>query len=518
MLKDDYYTEPTEVDQLVFEKLVPPDHYLRRVKQMMDFERFRDVVKDCYSASMGRSAEDPVRMIKLEFLQFHYTLSDREVMAEAQVNVAFRFFLGLSLDSRLPVPSLLSQFRTRLGSDRHRGLFDQVVSQAREHGLMHDRLRLKDATHVLANIAVPTTLQLVAQSRQRLLESSRPYWPERVAQEEAEVLRLRQVTADLKDVDRLTARVAHLRSIVAWAEALHQELTPSPEAPKGQRERFQAALELAHRVLADRDDPERGDLVRSVVDPEARRGKHGAYFDGYLLDISLDADSELLGAIEVLPGNGEEARDAQTLVEAEEQAQGNDIEGLSMDGIGWHGEVLRTLSDPQGLGLEVYVPPRPEPTEVAYFAPEQFSLDEATGVLSCPGGQHTSSRARTSRDTGWKYTFSRRECAQCALQTQCLAALPQHKGRTVTKNDYQADYDAARQRATTEAYQAVRRQHPRVERKLADMVCNHGGRRARYRGRGRVHIQYLLTGMVVNIKRIVKLLSPQGAQPDQQPA
>lgn len=56
-------------------------------------------------------------MFKLEFLQHHYTLSDREVIAEAQVNVAFRYFLDLSVTSPLPVPSLLSQFRTRLGHD-----------------------------------------------------------------------------------------------------------------------------------------------------------------------------------------------------------------------------------------------------------------------------------------------------------------------------------------------------------------------------------------------------------------
>ena len=510
MLQDTYYTEPTEVDQLVFEKLVPPDHYLRRVKQVINFERFRDQVKDCYSESMGRTAQDPVRMIKLEFLQGHYTLSDREVIAAAQVNVAFRWFLDLSLESRLPVPSLLSQFRTRLGSERHRELFDQVVAQAREHGLMHDRLRLKDATHIVANIAVPTTLALVAQTRQRLLESARPYQPERVAQEEAEAVRLRQVTSDLKDVTRLAARVAHLRAIVAWADRLQHELGALPESSDRVRQRFEAALELAHRVLADQDDPDRGDQVRSVVDAEARRGKHGGYFDGYLLDISLDADSELLGAIEVLPGNGDEARDAQHLLEAEEQAQGHDILALSMDGIGWQGEVLRTLSAPEGLGVEVYVPPRAEPINGGYFRPEQFRLDESCGVLTCPGGEQTTRKERNAHDTGWKFTFSRRLCARCGLQAQCLAALPKSKGRSVIKNDYQAEYEAARHRATTEAYQAVRRQHPRVERKLADMVCHHGGRRTRYRGRWRVQIDYLLLGMVVNIKRMVKLLHPQG--------
>jgi transposase len=208
------------MDTLIYEKLVPPDHYLRRVKQGIDVERFRTLVTDGYSPAMGRTAEDPVRMIKLAFLPFHDHLSDREVIAAAQVNVAFRFFLDLSLESHLPVPSLLGQFRTRLGVERHQARLDQLVTQAREQGLVRDRLRRKDATHILANIAVPSTLRLVAQTRHRLLEAACPYAPARVAAEAAEVERVRQVTADLKDVDRLAHRVAHLRAMVAWADGL----------------------------------------------------------------------------------------------------------------------------------------------------------------------------------------------------------------------------------------------------------------------------------------------------------
>jgi transposase len=512
MLKDNYYTEPTEVDQLVFAKLVLPDHYLRRVKQLLDFERFRDRVKDCYSPALGRTAEDPVRLIKLEFLQMHYRLSDREVVAAAQVNVAFRFFLDVSLESRLPVPSVLSQFRTRLGAQCHQALFDEVVAQARAHGLVHDRLRLKDATHIIANIAIPSTIGLVAQTRDRLLDSTRPYAPDRVAQEEAEATQLRLVTSDLNDTERLTYRVAHLRAIVAWADALQQTLGPRPESADRPRQRFEEALALAHKVLADRDHPDQGDQVRSVVDPDARRGRHGAYFDGYLLDVSLDADSEVLTALNVLPGNGDEARDAPLLLAAEAQAQGNAVQALSMDGIGWQGDVLRQLSDPQGLGVEVYVPP-PPPPQGPYFSPAQFTLDARGEVLICPGGQQTTAKARNAHNTGWQFTFARRLCAGCALQERCLAALPQHKGRSVIKNDSQADYDAARERAQTPRYAEVRRQHPRVERKLADMVRYHGGRRSRYRRQWRVQVQYLLIGFVVNIKRIVKLLCPQRGQP-----
>src|SRR6266446_2577663 len=99
MLKERYYTEPTELDQLVFEKLVPPAHSVRQVKCLIDCERCRALVTDCDSPAMGRTAEDPVRMITLAFLQCHDKLSDREVMAAAQVNVAFRFFVDLSLES-----------------------------------------------------------------------------------------------------------------------------------------------------------------------------------------------------------------------------------------------------------------------------------------------------------------------------------------------------------------------------------------------------------------------------------
>lgn len=166
--------EPPEVDQWVLAKLVPPDHDLRRVKQLLDFERVRELVKECYRPALGRTAEDPVRLIKRELWPFHDRLSDREVVAAAPGNVAFRCLLEVSLESRLPVPSLLSQFRTRLGERRHQALFDAVVAQARAHGLVHDRLRLKDATHMLATMAVPTTLQWVAQPRPRLLDRVRP--------------------------------------------------------------------------------------------------------------------------------------------------------------------------------------------------------------------------------------------------------------------------------------------------------------------------------------------------------
>jgi transposase len=512
MLKAEYYSAPTDIDLLVFEKLIPADHYLRRLKAAIDFEPLRALVADCYAVGMGAPAEDPVRMLKLSLLQFQYDLSDSQVLRHAQVNVAFRFFLDLSVESALPVPSLLSQFRTRLGEERFTRVFNEILRQARVQGLVKDRLRLKDATHLIANIAIPSTLRLVAQTREQLLTAAEGFAATEVAAHRAQVEVVRATTADLSEEQRLLARVTHLRELVAWGEQWQQRVREAadraqPVVSEEQAGAFSGALEVAHKVLNDRE-PEAKDKLRSLVDQDVRTGKHGDYYDGYVLDVSMDADSELICAMEVLPANGDEAANAKQLIASEEQAHGNDVASLSLDRIGYRGDVLAELSEAaDGPQLTVYVPPIdwtvPAPE---LFQPEVFTLNDTREEVRCPGGATTRKRQRTQRGHGWRFQFAPAQCQTCPFRARCLQP-DTRGGRSVIKNDYEAQYRAAQQRAQTPAYQAVRREHPRIERKLADLIRWHNGRRVRYRGRLRVKVQYLLTAVVVNCKRIVKLLS-----------
>jgi transposase len=497
----------TPEEQALYEQVVPEDHYLRRLLRAVPFQSFLPLLAAAYSPDHGRPPLDPVVLFKLEVLARHYRLSDREVLAGARFNLAYRLFLGLSLKSPLPHHTLLTYFRQRLGPERLQQVFDALVGQARQLGLVKDRLRLKDATHIIANIAVPSTIRLVAQSRDQLLDAVRPFAPERAAEEAAHAEVLRQRTEDAKDEERLVQRGGHLRAVLAWADDV-----PAQEAFRQQGEpaqqKLRQALALAHKILADRDDPEAADQVRSVQDTEARRGFHHGYFDGYVVDVAMDADSELLTALNVLPGNGDEGADAAHLIRQEEQAHGNDVAAVSIDGAGYRGPVLRELTDPAGLNLEVFTPPTAAPPP-AVFGPERFALTVlAEGpTLTCPAGQATRARERSRHDKGWKYRFGKRQCAGCPLRAQCLENPQSHKGRTVTKNDYEAEYRAAQAQARTPAYAAVRRQHPAIERKLAELVRRHDLRHARYRGRARVWYQSMLTGLVVNLKRLVRLLA-----------
>lgn len=517
MLKHTDDTEPTEGDQRVFAKLVPPDRSLRRLKPRIDVERCRALVKDGSSAAMGRTAADPVRLITRECWPLHDHLSEREVMAAGQVHGAGRWFRDLSLERRVPVPRVLAPCRPRVGRARPQGRLDPVVTQARAHGLMHDRWRRKDAPPMVAHLAVPTTRPWGAQRRQRRLERARPSGPEPGAQEATAAERLRPVTADRQDVERLGARVAPLQTMVQGAERRQQEWGPAPEPPERARQACTAAWALAHRVLAERDAPARGDPGRRGVDPEARRGTHGRSVEGYRLASRVAADRERWGAVEGLAGHGDDAREAQTRWAAEAQAPSHDMAALSMDGMDWHGAVWRTLSAAEGAAVEGYVPPRAAPTDGPSCGPEPFRLDAATGVLTCPGGHQTASTARQSHDTGWTFPWARRTWATWAWHAQGLAAVPPHQGRRVINTDDPPEDEAARARATTEVYVEVRRQHPRVERTRAARVCHHRGRRTRSRGRWRVRRPSVLIGMVVTITRLVKWLSPQRAPTIPQP-
>ena len=65
-----------------------------------------------------------------------------------------------------------------------------------------------------------------------------------------------------------------------------------------------------------------------------------------------------------------------------------------------------------------------------------------------------------------------------------MANLPKTTGRTVIKNEYEEQYQRMRAKARTSEYAAVHSEHPKIERKLSELVRRHGARRTRYRGLG----------------------------------
>ena len=153
MLKPAYPAQ-TELEMVTLEQLVPKDHLLRLLDQHIRFDFIREATQHLYCENNGRPAIDPVVLFKMLFIGYLFGIrSERRLVKEIEVNVAYRWFLGFRLTDKVPDASTLSQNRRRrfVGTDIEQRIFDGIVEQAIEHKLIGGRVLYTDSTHLKAN-------------------------------------------------------------------------------------------------------------------------------------------------------------------------------------------------------------------------------------------------------------------------------------------------------------------------------------------------------------------------------
>lgn len=134
------------LEMVTLEELVPQDHLLRHIARHIDFHFIREATRHLYCEDNGRPAIDPVRLFKMLFIGYLFGIrSERQLVRDIQVNVAYRWFLDLSLTDKVPDASTLSQNRRRRfdGSDIEQIIFDHIVEQAIEQDLIGGKAPLK---------------------------------------------------------------------------------------------------------------------------------------------------------------------------------------------------------------------------------------------------------------------------------------------------------------------------------------------------------------------------------------
>jgi transposase len=128
------------------EFLVPADHLVRKIDAAIDLIFIRAKVAHLYCTDNGHPALNPVLLFKLLLLGYLFgTCSERQLIREVQVNVAYRWFLGLRLTDKLPDTSTISQNRRRRFNDStiYQYIFDEIVLQAMKRGLVDGKRPLK---------------------------------------------------------------------------------------------------------------------------------------------------------------------------------------------------------------------------------------------------------------------------------------------------------------------------------------------------------------------------------------
>ena len=144
----------SQMEMVVLEELVPQDHLLRKIRKTIDFSFIYEKTKNLYCENNGRPAVDPVILFKILFIGYLFGIrSERQIIKEIQVNVAYRWFLGYNLTDKIPDASTISQNRRRRfnNTDIAQEIFDSIVRQAIKHKLADGKTLYSDSTHLKAN-------------------------------------------------------------------------------------------------------------------------------------------------------------------------------------------------------------------------------------------------------------------------------------------------------------------------------------------------------------------------------
>lgn len=448
-----------ELEMVTLESLVPSDHLLRKIAGAIDFGFIRGRVSHLYCPDNGRPALDPVTLFKLLFIGYLFGIrSERQLMREVQVNVAYRWFLDLRLTDRVPDASTLSANRRRRfeGSTIYQEIFDEIVLQAMGRGMVEGRVLYTDSTHLKAN-ANKNKFDVV-----------------QVEQRPAEYLAaLEQAVQD--------DRAAHGKKPLPPKD----DDAPPPSTEK----------------KVSRTDPDSGYMTRE--------GKPQGFF--YLDHRTVDARHNIITDSHVTAI----VHDSQPYLgrlDRQRARFGFDVQWAGLDAGYFTPLVCQGLEERGILGVMGYRRPNHQD---GFFYKRQYAYDPGSDSYRCPEGQVLP--YKTTNRVGYReYHSDRSTCGGCAQRGQCTRSANQTK--VVTRHvweDAKERVDA--RRLSPEGKRIYARRKETVERSFADAKQLHGQRYARMRGIAKVREQCLLAAAAQNMKKIAlvlaRLLKPLSALP-----
>jgi transposase len=434
------------------EDQVPEHHLLRRIDRHIDFGFVRERLRDSYSP-LGRPSIDPEILLRLLLVGYLFGMvSERRLMEEVRMNLAYRWFTRLGFEREIPDHSTFS--KNRHGRFRDSGIFlevfEEIVRRCMAAGLVEGRRLTVDGTVVTANA-----------SAQRGVKP-----------------------AQLEEAAKVSRTVREYLAEVARENPVTEQEETSP-APKS--------------VAAN---------YVSTTDPDACwASKYGrpvpSYFNHYLID---NASCIILGVAATRARFRQETVAARRLLAHVKKRFGVCPESLGADKAYGSGEFLAWLLERK---IQPHIPVidrRRQRTQ--YFTRDQFSYDPVEKVFRCPQGEALHF-ASVSPNQGYIYRTTAAQCRGCPVKKQCTPA----PFRKIFVHREEPARQVARALAETPAYACSKRERNKVEALFSELKLRVGLHRVRLRRLWNVAEQFYLAATAQNLKRLVKFLARREPTP-----
>jgi IS5 family transposase len=473
----------------LYDLVVPEDHLLRKLKELVDFTFIYKELKDKYCEDFGRPGEDPIRVFKYLLLKILDNLSDVDVVERARTDMAYKFFLDITPEAEVIHSSTLTKFRRlRLNDGKLLELLiNKSVELAIDEGLIKSRTLIVDSTHSGSRYnqksPIDNLLYVAKEARKALYKldpQAKERMPEKIESKNfEEILGYVQEVAVAIDADPLS-EVGHVKK----------------------------KLNLLKEVISDDIDALKNQ--QCPYDKDARRGyksEDSSYF-GYKNHLAMTPERIIVGAV-VTTGEKPDGKQLETLVE---QAKTNGIEVDTVVGDAAYSE----KDNIESCGKEKIKLVSKLSKSVTHGmsnrkSKQGFEYNKDADHYVCPAGhmsykkenQTSKKKVEEGHSQVISYYFDVEKCRNCSMGEDCYKEGAKKKTYCVTIKSHTHQKQAEFQES--DEFKELSKCRYMIEAKNNELKNVHGLKRAHAAGLLNMDIQAATTIYAANLKRILTL-------------
>ena len=343
------------------EDQVPENHLLRLIDRHISFDFVREKLKDSYSDT-GRPSIDPELLLRILLIGYLYGVtSERKLVEELQMHLAWRWFTGLSFDQEIPHHSTFSKNRHGrfLESNLFQQLFEQIVDRCMEAGLVEGEHLSVDGSFIQANASRSSRIP-----REQLPEAAHVK------------LTVREYLADLEQENPV-------------------------EEPAPQQDQVSTT------------DPD------STYSTKGDRPAELGYFNNYLID---NQSCVIVGVQATTARLSQESVAAREMITRSAERRGRFPQSVAADTTYGNGELLAWFEE-RNITPYIRVKESPAPKTNLYGI-EKFTYVAETNSYQCPEGKRLTYVGINAINRTHVYVATRKRCRDCPQKAQCTRGQP----------------------------------------------------------------------------------------------
>ena len=496
------------------EKHLESDNPYRAVGEQLFSFIPRSELSSMYSDT-GRPSINPIVLSLVPIFQFLEDIPDRVAAAYVKTRLDWKYALHLPLHDSGFHYSDLCNFRKRLANhDKESLIFEQLLEKIKALGYFkkHKHQRT-DSTHVLAKVRDLSRLENLSEglrvSLKAIQKADMTFYETKIPVLYTEHWSKPLSDYQMTDEERKQAlqRVGQdIHWLLSFLKTNKESFLRLPELEVLQTLFSQHFTIQSQKVSVKREATVGKDKIQTPHDPEARYSKkRGKSWTGGKVHITETANEkgQVNFITDVTTTNACE-QDNETLPQIQGNLEERELkpEQQFVDKGYTTGD---NLAESQQAGIQL-MGEASELDNNGLYTADEFIIDYDSQTAACPAGNTSCSWRQFEngeRKGGIRISFGQ-QCQDCPLKAKCT---DNKHGRILTLHRHYQLLKQRREESKTVAFRKSMKRRPPVEGTISEMVRAHGLRRSRYRGLAKNHLQNLMIGTAVNLKRLVKAMS-----------